>query len=195
MGGELLQFLTAESLGGGHWRLSGLLRGRGGTEGAASVGSAPGARFVLLDGTATAIDPQRLPDTPTVAAIGLVDDAPVIAPVVNPVLATTPPSPVHGAMKRAADGGMSLHWCRRARGGWAWVDQVDVPLVEHAERYLVGLGDADAPLLAWEVAEPLLMFGPQEWAEVRAVHAGAQIWVRQTGTHAASVPLLLGMVG
>lgn len=46
-GWELVQFQTAELTGPGTWRLTGLLRGQGGSVSGAAV---EGARFVLLDG-------------------------------------------------------------------------------------------------------------------------------------------------
>lgn len=192
--GELLQFGAAESLGGGRWRLSGLLRGRGGTEGAAATGAPSGAPFVLLDGKATMLDPARLPSPATVAALGLADADPVIAPVINPSLGITPLSPVHGAFLALPGGGVTAQWCRRARGAWAWADQVDVPLVEQAELYRVGVGDPGAPALAWEVTTPQLGLTAPEWAAVVTAHSGAPLWVCQVGTHTASPPLSLGIV-
>jgi hypothetical protein len=46
VGGEVLQFAGAERVAGVRWRLSGLLRGRGGTEPLALQGHAPGSGFV-----------------------------------------------------------------------------------------------------------------------------------------------------
>lgn len=47
--GELLQFRDVEDLGGGFFNLSYFLRGRRGTEHAATEGTSPGAKFALLN--------------------------------------------------------------------------------------------------------------------------------------------------
>jgi hypothetical protein len=53
-GWEIVQFARADLIGPKRWALSGMLRGLGGTAGSGST--APGRRFVLLDGA-----PERLP--------------------------------------------------------------------------------------------------------------------------------------
>ena len=51
----MIQFARASAIGGGQWRLEGLLRGRGGTERAALTGHAAGTSFVLLPAVGPAI--------------------------------------------------------------------------------------------------------------------------------------------
>ncbi|MEO0061504.1 MAG: hypothetical protein RLZZ08_64 [Pseudomonadota bacterium] len=194
VGGELCQFARAQRLDAGRWKLSGLLRGRGGTEGAALLAHAAGTAFVLLDGTAVAIDAARVPQPETIAAIGLADSQPVIAVVINPRIGTVPLCPVHGQFIINADGSMVLVWCRRARGGWAWQDHVDTPLNEEGEKYLVGVGQTDSPVFWREVTQPGLTLLPAERAALAANHPGAPVWVRQIGNQAASIPLLLGTI-
>jgi hypothetical protein len=192
VGTELLQFVRAERLGDTRWRLTGLLRGRGGTEAQAQPGGAAGAGFVLLDGAPVALDSARLdPAGATLAAIGLADPQPVYAPLANAGIARQPLSPVHGTVGEHADGSLSLAWCRRARGSWLWFDEIEVPLNEQAELYVVGLGDSDAPELRWETETSTLQFDAATWAALRSAHAGKPIWVRQVGTAALSPPLLL----
>jgi hypothetical protein len=89
---------------------------------------------------------------------------------------------------------LRLEWCRRSRGAWAWLDGVDVPLNEQAEAYLIGIGDAEAPDMRWETSAPLLELDAASWASIRSAHAGKPFWVRQIGTVAASLPLLLTTV-
>jgi len=190
IGEEVVQFELAELLEPGHWRLRGLLRGRGGTEHAAMAGHQSGASFVLLDDAVTTLDSALLPDPATVAAIGLADAEPVMAPVSNPNLARQPLAPVHGTAVTTADG-LRLAWCRRARGSWAWLDQVDCPLNEQNERYLVGLGPVINPIIAWECSTPALHITAGQLVDLQANHAGKPVWVRQIGTHALSPPLLL----
>jgi len=192
VGEEVLQFAEAVVLGNRRWRLGCLLRGRGGTEGKAQMGHQPGARFVLLDEKPAAIDPLALgtADTATLAAIGLADSEPVTAAIANAGLTLRPLTPVHPRAIETADGGLLLRWTRRARGAWTWADGVEMPLNEPAERYLAGLGDADQPLLRWELDRPELALPP----EFRAEHAGKPLWVRQVGGFATSGPLLLPVI-
>jgi hypothetical protein len=192
VGGEVVQFLHAEPLGGSRWRLSGLLRGRGGTEPAALQGIPVGSAFVLLDDAAIPLDPAKLgsADT-TIAAIGRSDPEPVYAPLANAGLTRRPLTPVHGKAMPATGGALSLSWCRRSRGGWQWLDGVEVPLNEQVEAYQVGVGDADAPDLRWETQTPQLTIDSATWASLRSAHAGKPLWVRQVGTAALSPPLLL----
>jgi hypothetical protein len=195
VGGEVLQFADAERVGGNRWRLTGLLRGRGGTEPLALQGHAPGSSFVLLDDRPVALDPVKLEEgAAAIAAIGLADPEPVIAPLANAGLTRRPLAPVHGRAEERADGSLVLAWCRRARGAWLWQDGVEVPLNEQSEAYLVGIGDSDAPVLRWEVNAPLLEIGGPVWASIPAAHAGKPLWVRQIGTAALSPPLLLATI-
>src|SRR5690606_20783767 len=95
LGGEVVQFAEAISLGGAGWRLRGLLRGRGGTEAAALAGHPPGARFVLLDDRPIALDAASIGGSASVVAIGLAESEPAIAPIDNPGLTLRPLAPVH----------------------------------------------------------------------------------------------------
>jgi len=193
VGSEVIQFLGAVPLGQGRWRLEGLLRGRGGTEHAAQAGHLAGTAFILLDGTPIALDPAKVgPSSGTsIVAIGLGDAGPVIAPIANPNLSLRPLAPVHPHAARLSDGGLLLRWTRRARGAWAWPDEVDAPLVEQLETYRVGLGPAEAPILSWQVAEPKLSVDAATLSALKSAHPGAAFWVRQIGSFAQSDALLL----
>ena len=187
VGSEVIQFASAERISGNRWRLTALLRGRGGTEGMTAQVHPAGTRFVLLDNQPLALDPSQIGQAITVAATGLADPAPVLAPITMSGQTVRPLSPVHPSAQHLVDGTLALSWTRRARGAWEWRDLVDVPLVEEVERYLVGLGSTLAPVLQWEVLEPRLDLA----AGFIASHSGQPIWVRQIGSHAASDPLLL----
>lgn len=193
LGGEIIQFAQASHLGGGLWRIAGLLRGRGGTERQAQAGHATGARFVLLDGTPLALDPARLgpADATAITAIGRGDHIPAASAIANPGITLRPLAPVHPRARDLADGSLALGWTRRARGAWIWPDEIETPLVEPVEAWRVGLGPVAAPLLVWELALPALTIGAAEYASLRANYPGAEIWVRQAGGHALSDPLLL----
>jgi len=193
IGGEFMQFASAEYLGSARWLLRGLLRGRGGTEAAALAGHPAGARFVLVDDTLVQLDSAQLGGAGAlrVAAIGLADKEPVVAQLANAGLSLNPLPPVHPRANRLPDGGLALQWTRRARGAWTWENQLETPLVEPTESYLVGLGDADQPVLRWEVGQPRLDLGPALLASLPASHSGLPLWVRQVGLHGLSEPLLL----
>ncbi|HWK40575.1 MAG TPA: phage tail protein [Croceibacterium sp.] len=190
VGGEVLQFAGALSLGEGRWRLRGLLRGRGGTETAAKTGHMAGARFVLRDGGPVRIDTSELGASDAVAAIGLADAEPVVSSVVNAGITLRPLTPVHPRMETNATG-VTFRWTRRSRGGWNWADGVEVPLNEQAESWLVGVGPVDASRASWQSDEPSLTFTTAEWASALAAHGGQPLWVRQAGNHALSDALLL----
>lgn len=191
VGEELLQFAQAESLGNGVWRLSGLLRGRGGTEWEAAQGTPQGASFALLDNAPVPLDPAKLGAATDIAAIGLVDTNPVTAPIAGHGRTLQPLAPVHPRILWASDGALTLCWTRRARGAWAWNLRVEPPLGEQSELYEVGLGNPAQPTLSWQVNEPRLAFNAATTAQLQADHSGEALWVRQVGSHDRSPPLLL----
>lgn len=188
LGGEIFQFGRADPLGEGRWRLTQLLRGCGGTE-AALAAHAAGERFVLLDTRPVALDAARVGGVPDarIAAVGFGDEEPVYAPIALRGITLRPPSPVHPRIVVSPDGGLELAWTRRARGGWAWRDGVDLPLQEQFERYLVTLGDPAMPAAVWELGEARLALSA---AVLAALPPGA-LRVRQQGNHALSEPLFL----
>jgi hypothetical protein len=194
VGTEVMQFLEAEQIGQSRWRITGLLRGRGGTEPCAIDGAAAGVLFVLLDSTPVALDVAKLGEGTTIAAIGLADPEPVFTPLTNAGLTRRPLTPVHGSMTALPTGAMALVWCRRSRGSWLWQDGIDVPLNEQSEAYLVGIGDGDAPEIRWQVDVSQLEIDPATWSSIMSAHSGKPVWVRQMGTADLSPPLLLTIV-
>lgn len=191
VGSEILQFALAEPLGSGQWCLTGLLRGRAATEGAAALGQPAGASFVLLESPLALLDSSMLVDTVTqIAASGLGDEAPVFATIVNRGISLRPPEPVHP--RAVLSGGvLTLGWKRRARGSWRWNDQVDVPLIEDGEAYLVGVGPVNAPVTSWSLGTASLTIDAASYSAIQSAHSGQPIWVRQSGRHTMSNPLLL----
>lgn len=136
-GAELLQFGSAQPLGGNRWRLSQLLRGRRGTEAAAGTQRA-GDRFVLLERDTLAgltLPLAVLGGEAVLLAAGQGDRAPVEARTVIDGASLLPPAPVH--LRLDPDG--VLRWARRSRAGWRWLDGADAPLGEEAELYRVRL--------------------------------------------------------
>jgi hypothetical protein len=193
VGGELIQFMRADPLGEGRWRLSGLLRGRAGTEPQGARGHAAQTPVVVIDDSLVPLDPLLAPPSSNtrIAAIGTGDTDTVIAPLANAGLSRRPPCPVHPRARREADGTTQFSWTRRARGQWRWEDSVEVPLVEEREAYVVGYGPVDAPHVVWQRDVPSLRLSAAELAALPATHAPAALWVKQVGTHDHSAPLLL----
>lgn len=193
IGGELVQFLRAAPLGSGQWRLSGLLRGRGGTEPAAAAGHPADQTVVLVDDGLVTLDPLLVPPLASsqIAALGTGDADPVVATLANPGLSRRPPCPVHPRTIRETDGAETYSWTRRARGQWRWEDSVEVPLIEEREAYLAGFGPADAPLATWPLETPSLRLTAAERSALVSAHGAGPLWVRQIGTFDRSAPLLL----
>jgi hypothetical protein len=189
VGDELLQFAEAEPLGDGRWALSGLRRGRRGTE--AAIGRhCAGQRFALI--TADTAQLLSLPvsaigRTVQVMATGIGDAAgPALAAAVITGSSVLPPAPVHLTAVVAGDGELSIAWIRRSRSGWPWRDGVDVPLGEELERYQVTLvlGDGGERVIDTEL--PRLILAAGTW-----VPGAVTINVRQRGTFGLSPSAIL----
>lgn len=139
VGEELLQFGSAVALGQGRFRLSRLLRGRGGSEWATGSHGA-GERFVLLDAAALArvdLPPAAMNTVVSAMPLGLVDGEEMAAERVVSGESLRPPTPAHLSLERSPDGNLRASWVRRSRLGWNWNDETDVPLAEASERYRV----------------------------------------------------------
>ena len=192
VGSEIVQFMVATSLGAGRWRLSGLLRGRGGTEAEALTGHAAGTPIALLDDRLVLLDPTGFdPATDRIAAIGAGDAEPVYAAVRDPGRSRAPLSPVHPVVHALPDGALALEWTRRARGQWVWLDGVETALVEEAEAYEIGAGPLSAPLRTWTSASPAFSIVS---ADLSDLAPGTQIWVRQIGSIAHSPAVTLHVI-
>ena len=154
LGDELFQFGRAEPLGDRRFRMSRLLRGRRGTEWAASAHQ-PGERFVLLEeGSLVSIEapPASVGAQVSLLASGLGDEPEGVAEVRTLTgEGLRPPAPVHLRAVRLGSGDIAIDWVRRSRSGWAWVSGADAPLGEEQEAYrlvLSGAGFERAVLLS-----------------------------------------------
>ncbi|KPF59567.1 hypothetical protein IP88_16285, partial [alpha proteobacterium AAP81b] len=140
LGDEIVQFTRAEALGSRRFRLSGLLRGRRGSE-AAVTGHAAGERFVLLDpADLVALDPglERLGQTLLLRPEGAGDADAVAQAVLVTGAALRPLAPAR--LRLHHDGGdLVARWIRRSRAGFAWTDGIDAPLAEANEAYRVSI--------------------------------------------------------
>ena len=193
VGHEVIQFLDATPVGANRWRLTGLLRGRAGTEDAAIVGHSPGAPVVLLDDTLTQLDGSQVPSIigTRISAIGRGDNEPVFAELLNAGASRRPPMPVSPKQRELPDGTWLFCWTRRARGRWLWPETSEVPLVEEQESYTVGYGSCEAPLAVWSVDVPEFSITLAERADLLNSFGSATLWARQVGTFSASNALLL----
>ncbi|KRC79976.1 phage tail protein [Sphingomonas sp. Root241] len=187
VGAELLQFAHAVPLGGRRWRLSGLWRGRRGTEDAIG-GQLAGDRFVLLEpDTLVMLDlsMQAVGTSARVLAQGVGDEDAAGAEAFMTGISIVPPAPVHVGIDDLPDGSAEIRWVRRSRLGWDWIDGVDAPLGEESERYQVTIERAENPPQVAETPEPRFALSSEERI------AATRIVVRQIGSHGLSRPATL----
>lgn len=182
VGGELLQFGRALSLGAGRFRLSRLLRGRGGTEWAcASHGS--NELFCLVE--TSRLQAITLPSWSMGAVVNASTVGSSGASVNFSAEALRPRSPVNLTVGREPNGDLTLSWTRRSRQGFAWVDGIDAPLGEAREQYSVVLSGS-LGAIELQSNEPSLIVPATMVAEIGTGSAAVEI--RQIGDFAASRP-------
>ncbi|MCC0012896.1 MAG: glycoside hydrolase/phage tail family protein [Rhodobiaceae bacterium] len=149
-GWEIIQFRDAELVATRTYRLTGLLRGQGGTEHLIATAKPAGSSFVLLDDALT-------PVAATLADIGRDFTwryGPANRDVTESIYAETvfalsgtallPRSPVYmDAVRDGGSGDIAISWVRRTRvPGERW-DEADEPLGEASERYRLTVYAAD----------------------------------------------------
>lgn len=156
---EIMTAAQIELVGPRLFRLSGLVRGLGGSEAAAARSLPPGSRLVILDGAA-------LPLTQDIADIGVLrryrigpiqhdlgDDTMAGLEVAASAAALKPLSPVQPRARRVG-GDVVLSWIRRTRvDGDSW-DILEVPLGEDGERYEVAVLVGETVLRTATVSGP-----------------------------------------
>lgn len=185
VGSEIVQFAQAERIGPRQWRLSGFLRGRGGTE-TSVANHQPAEPFVLLDERIVTLDPAATGDSTRarVVAIGLADTAPATTTIANPGLTLRPLSPVHVRVYRQADGGIVIDWVRRARGSWLWLDEVDAPINESAELWEIAFTAAGGTQI-WQTGSSHLEIPAEQAA---GLAADGHFSICQVGHRSKSLP-------
>lgn len=192
-GREVIQFGRAEPLGDARWRLSNLVRGRRGTEWAASA-HAVGERFVLIEPeTLLAYDPPQsaVGTEVRLLASGVGDAIPAEANATDIGEALRPPPPVYLRALRQSDGGFDLRWIRRSRLGWPWLDGIDAPLGEDRELYTLTIQPMSGPVRSHELGASFYSYGAAEAAADRVSGPEVTLTVVQVGTHAVSRPVSL----
>lgn len=142
VGSEMIQFTSAALIEPGKYELSGLLRGRLGTEWATGSHSA-GEAFVLLDAglgrLAMAGNLLGLPRSYKPVSFGAALSQTQAQDFTYGGVALKPYSPAHVSGRRDGSGNLTIGWIRRTRLGGNWLDHADVPLNESSERYEVDI--------------------------------------------------------
>lgn len=141
---ELVQFTSAVLTGTRTYTVSGLKRGRRGTEWAAETHAA-NDYFVLLD-TAEPVA-MGLSEVGTDLSFKAITEGrteagafPIaVAPFAGHSL--KPYAPVHVSAVKEASGDWTITWVRRTRIGGAWTSGTPIPLGEASEEYELDLGD------------------------------------------------------
>lgn len=189
--GEIIQFVTATETSEGAYTLSGILRGRRGTEWAMG-GHIDGESFVLLE-TATVlrlmqgfseVGQTRLYKGVT-AGRTLGEEAAVTLVLEGNSL--KPLSPVHLEAVRDGSSNITLTWVRRTRIDGEWRDGTDAGLGEASESYEIDIYDtgfttlkrtitATSQTAAYSAADQTTDFGsPQSSVGVRIYQISARI--------------------
>jgi len=150
---EVLQFANAELIGAGEWKLTRLLRGQAGTDGAMRSPVGAGARVVILDDALVQLGLSQaeyaLPFNYRYGPQGkpLSDPSYQAASLQFRGIGLRPLAPVHLAAAYASDGSgdLVLSWFRRDRdpSSDSW-DQVEIPMSESNESYDVEILDASS---------------------------------------------------
>lgn len=140
IGDEVLQFERATLTAPLTYRLSGLLRGRRGTE--QHMGShAATDRFVLLSSTTVYRMTQSVSQIGAAYYKGVGNGATLDGSwsmsFTNTGAALKPLSPAHLEAFDIGGGDYRVQWVRRTRIAGTWRDGVDVPLAEASEQYII----------------------------------------------------------
>lgn len=162
VGDEIVQFRTAVLEGDGSYTLSGLLRGRRGTEHAIATHGA-GENFTLLTGGGlqgvepgfTALGKDYLYKG---VSVGLALEDVTAQTFTYAGLHFMPFAPVHVAGARNGGGDLAVSWVRRTRGAGDWLDGADVPLAEETEAYEVDILDGANVVRTLTAATPTVTY-------------------------------------
>lgn len=190
-GWEVIQFSHAELVARNTYRLSNLLRGRGGTRDQTMAGSAEGAAFILLD-EAVAPMPVAADMITTQLDMRAVPTGYPIGGAETRTLTYTatarglrPLAPVHAALMKEDNGDLLIRWIRQTRfAGESWVGQ-EVPLHEEREAYEVSILKEGNAIRSLSVTEPAYRYelskqmadfgGPQRVVQVEISQTSSQI--------------------
>jgi len=174
IGNEIVQFRTAILTAANTYVLSGLLRGRLGTEEQVDKHSI-GERFVLLKSSSIATLPAPQSEWYSTRTYKM---GPATKPVTdesytevvfnNMARLYQPWSVCNVAGSRDAANNITITWVRRDRSGGVWLDNADIPMSESVARYEVDIVSGSTvkrtltsatPLVTYLVAEQITDFG------------------------------------
>jgi hypothetical protein len=187
LGGELVQFGRVTPLGAGSFRLSRLLRGRGGTEWARGYHS-NGEVFCLIQ--TASLQPVAMPSWSVGAFVTATGAGGASASIAFGAEALRPPSPVNLSAELQSGGDLRLSWTRRSRQGFAWIDGVDAPLGEAREQYRVTI-TSGTDSVELSANEPSLLVPAAILSTLGTGSATIEVW--QIGDFAASRPAQLNI--
>lgn len=188
LGGEVIQFQRADLIAADTYRLTGLLRARGGTDDLTST-HAIGEDFVMLDGAAYALGVASY--TPSVYYAAVTRGLTMIgAPRVLVETAkrhALPLSPCELRVGKNQGGDIVVSWTRRDRHGMFWIDGVDAPQTD-PESFVITFGSPDWTGTVREIAvtDETYTYANAEWTSDFATSppaaAGIGIAVYQVST-------------
>src|SRR5690606_15813526 len=159
-GWEILQFRQASLIGGGLWRLSGLLRGLQGTETAAKAGAEAGALAVFLDKSLPRAEVSAAEiGLPSVWTAGRRGGPPNGSGVSTVDLTLTgvhgrPFSPAHLRIIREPSG-RRIQWIARTRLADVWEGE---PVASDPHLFRVSVLDGAETLRIWEVEATEILY-------------------------------------
>ena len=159
LGDEIVQFMRADMLAPRRFRLSGMLRGRQGSE-AAVASHAAGERFVLLDpATLLPVDlpVEAIGRSMFARSLGSGDASVGVVAVRVGGRALMPLSPTQLRLWRDGDDFVA-GWVRRSRSGFGWADFIDAPLGEANEAYRVSVRRNGVQVRNVTVASPVFRY-------------------------------------
>lgn len=184
---EMLNFMTATLTAPDTYALTGLLRGRRGTEWVMSLHAAS-ETFVLLPATAVAMVFGDLAKPYLYKAVtsgeSLADASPVT--FTNTGVAIRPYQPVGCGGGLNASGDVVANWKRRTRQGGEWQDYADVPMTEPSEGYVLEVWNSAYTLCARTIlatTATATYTAAQQTADFGAAQQTYYLSVGQTGSY------------
>jgi len=194
VGDELIQFRIATLVSAGVYTLSGLLRGRRGTE-FAMYSHTVGERFVATFVTDVNDDASEINLPELFKAVTNGDS---LGDVTAQSFTNTgngarcySPVAVGGAPITPFDGTVQINWQRRTRIGGAWNNNSDVPLSEAKEEFILQIWDSTytqcARIITVDNAQTVTYTAAQQTADFGATQKHVYVTVGQVGTFALGI--------
>jgi hypothetical protein len=182
---EIVTVAGAELIGPQRFRLSGFVRGIGGSEAAAARSLPPGSRIVVLDGAAVTLtsdladlgQSRRYRIGPVRHDVGDHSMAEIVTGASGAAL--RPLSPVRPRARRV-EAGVAFGWIRRTRiDGDSW-DIAEVPLGEESERYEIVIRAGGETLRSATTSSPAWTYPTSlELADFGALQAEISVSIAQ----------------